>query len=51
MDVANFGYSKEILIENCVSAGGITGDGFTSMILGKAGGIIGDVFSSMIIGK
>lgn len=35
MDVAKFGCSTEIWTEGCVSAGGVTGDGFTSMILGK----------------
>ena len=51
MNAAKFGCSTEIGTEGCVSAGGVTGDGFTSMILGKAGGIIGDGLTSMILGK
>ena len=35
MDVSKNGCSTEIWTEGCVSAGGVTGDGFTSMILGK----------------
>ena len=35
MDVAKFGCSTKIWTEGSVSAGGVTGDGFTSMILGK----------------